>query len=78
MKKFTNVKLYGEKPNIVITPSKNGAKKITKNLLFSKVIKLISKFFFQIYTFWSNLYFECDYNQVNEKNHEPKLYQILL
>ena len=51
MKKFTNVKLYGENPNIVITPSKNVAKKITKNLLFSKVIKLISKFFFQIYTF---------------------------
>ena len=50
-KKFTNVKLYGEKPNIVITPSKNGAKKITKNLLFSKVIKLILKSFFQIYTF---------------------------
>ena len=51
VKKFTNVKLYGEKPNIVITPSVNGAKKITKNLLFSKVIKLILKSFFQIYTF---------------------------
>ena len=51
MKKFTNVKLYGEKPNIVITPSINGAKKITKNLLFSKAIKLILKSFFQIYAF---------------------------
>ena len=51
VKKFTNVKLYGEKPNIVITPSMNGAKKITKNLLFNKVIKLILKSFFQIYTF---------------------------
>ena len=27
VKKFTNVTLYGEKPNIVITPSINGAKK---------------------------------------------------
>ena len=51
VKKFTNVKLYGEKPNIVITPSIKGAKKITKNLLFNKVIKLILKSFFQIYTF---------------------------
>ena len=40
VKKFINVKLYGEKPNIVNTPSKNGAKKITKNLLFSKAVKL--------------------------------------
>ena len=57
VKKFTNVKLYGGKPNIVNTPSMNGAKKITKNLLFNKVIKLISESFFQIYTFLSNLYF---------------------
>ena len=51
VKKFTNFKLYGEKQNIVITPSINGVKKITKNLLFIKVIKLILKSFFQIYTF---------------------------
>ena len=37
-KKFINVKLYGEKPSIVIPPRKNGAKNKTKNLLFSKVV----------------------------------------
>ena len=36
-----NVKLYGEKPSIVIAPSKKGAKYITKNLLFNKVFKKI-------------------------------------
>ena len=41
-KKFINVKLYGEKPSVVNAPSKNGAKNITKNLLLSKVVKLIS------------------------------------
>ena len=51
VKKFTNVKLYGENPNTVVTPRMNGAKKITNNLLFSKLIKLILKSFFQIYTF---------------------------
>ena len=40
-KKFTNVKLYGEKPSVVIAPSKKGDKNITKNLLSSKVVKLI-------------------------------------
>ena len=34
-----NVKLYGEKPSIVIAPSKKGAKYITKNLLFNKIFK---------------------------------------
>ena len=57
VKKLINVKFNGAKPSIVIDPSKNGAKKITKNLLFNKVIKLISESFFQIYTFLSNLYF---------------------
>ena len=38
-KKFTNVRLYGEKPSIVIAPNKKGAKYITKNLLFNKVFK---------------------------------------
>ena len=39
-KKFTNVMLYGEKPSIVIAPSKKGTKNINKNLLLNKVIKL--------------------------------------
>ena len=51
VKKFTNVKLYGAKPNIVITPSKKGAKNITNNLLFNKAIKLNLKSFFQTYSF---------------------------
>ena len=38
-KKFTNVRLYGEKLSIVIAPNKKGAKYITKNLLFNKVFK---------------------------------------
>ena len=42
-KKFTKVKLYGEKPSIVIPPSKKGAKYITKNLLLSKAVKFKSK-----------------------------------
>ena len=46
-KKFTNVKLYGAKPNIVIAPSKKGPINTTNNFLFSKVIKLDSKSFFQ-------------------------------
>ena len=33
LKKFTNVKLYGEKPSVVIAPSKKGAKNTIKNLL---------------------------------------------
>ena len=37
-----NVKLYGAKLSIVIAPSRNGAKNITKNLLLSKEIKLRS------------------------------------
>ena len=41
-KKFINVKLYGGKLSIVIAPSKKGAKNITKNLLLSKAVKLIS------------------------------------
>ena len=56
VKKFTNVKLYGEKPNIVITPSRNGIKKITKILLFSKVIKLNLKSFFPFCSFCYNPY----------------------
>ena len=39
VKKFTNVKLYGAKPSIVIAPSRKGKKNITKNLLLSKAIK---------------------------------------
>ena len=35
-----NVKLYGGKPSTVTPPSKKGAKKITKNLLLSKIVKL--------------------------------------
>ena len=45
VKKFTNVKLYGEKPNTVIAPSKKGIKIITKNLLSSKLLK----FFYPYY-----------------------------
>ena len=41
-KKFIIVKLNGEKPRTVIAPSKKGAKKITKNLLLSKKVKLKS------------------------------------
>ena len=36
-KKFTNVKLYGEKLNIVNAPSKKGIKIITINLLFNRI-----------------------------------------
>ena len=43
-KKFINVKLYGEKPSVVIAPSKKGAKNKTKNLLLSKEVKLISHY----------------------------------
>ena len=55
VKKFTNVKLYGEKPSVVIAPSKKGAKNTTKNLLFSNVVKLNLKSFFQFYPFYKNL-----------------------
>ena len=62
-KKFTNVKLYGEKLNVVIPPSIKGAKHKTKNLLFNKlfkknlnIIQLNLKFYFQLDSFWSNLY----------------------
>ena len=41
-KKFINVKLQGEKPSVVNAPSKKGTKNITKNLLFSKIVKFIS------------------------------------
>ena len=54
VKKFTNVKLYGEKPNTVITPSKNGVTKIVKILLFSNAIKLNLKSFFLFYSFYYN------------------------
>ena len=47
VKKFIKVKLYGENPKIVITPSKKGAKNITKNLLLKSVVKLNLKSFFQ-------------------------------
>ena len=39
-KKFTNDKLYGGKPMIVIAPNINGDKNITINLLFIKESKL--------------------------------------
>ena len=55
VKKFKNVKLKGGKPSIVIAPSKNGAKKITKGLLFNKAVKLNLKSFFQFYSFYNNL-----------------------
>ena len=51
VKKFTNVKLYGAKPSIVIAPSKNGAKNTIKNLLFKKLIKLNLESFSQSYPF---------------------------
>ena len=54
VKKFTNVKLYGVKPNIVIAPSKNGARNITKNLLFNSFVKLNLKSFSQFYSFHNN------------------------
>ncbi len=54
-KKFTNVKLYGEKPSVVIAPSKKGAKNTTKNLLFINVVKLNLKSFFQFYPFYKSL-----------------------
>ena len=41
-KKFMNVKLYGGKPSTVTAPSKKGVKKITINLLLSKIVKLKS------------------------------------
>ena len=55
VKKFTNVKLYGEKLSVVIAPSKKGAKNTTKNLLFIDVIKLNLKSFFQFYPFYKSL-----------------------
>ena len=57
VKKFTNVKLYGEKLSVVIAPSKKGARNITKNLLFNNVVKLNLKSFFQFYSFYKNLCF---------------------
>ena len=57
VKKFTNVKLYGEKLSVVIAPSKKGAKNTTKNLLFNNVVKLNLKSFFQFYSFCKNLCF---------------------
>jgi len=57
---FNNGKLYYDKLNIyqiAIAPSKKGAKNKTNNLLFSKVIKLNSKSFFQFYSFYNNLGF---------------------
>ena len=57
VKKFIIVKLYGEKPRVVIAPRKNGDKNITKNLLFNKVIKLNLKSFFLFYSFYNSLYF---------------------
>ncbi len=55
--KFKNVKLYGAKPKIVITPNKKGKKYMTNNLLFNNAFKLNLKSFFQFYTFYNNLYF---------------------
>ena len=40
-RKFISVKLYGAKPNTVITPKKKGAKYTTKNLLLNNVFKFI-------------------------------------
>ena len=57
VKKFINVKLYGAKPSVVIAPSKNGARNTTNNLLFSNVVKLNLKSFFQFYSFYNNLDF---------------------
>ena len=54
VKKFINVRLYGVKPSIVIAPSKKGTKNITKNLLFSIVVKLNLKSFSQFYSFYNN------------------------
>ena len=51
VKKFTNVKLYGANPKIVIIPSIKGAIKTTNNLLFNSVIKLSLISLFQIYSF---------------------------
>ncbi len=55
VKKFINVKLQGAKPIVVIAPSKKGTKNIANNLLFSKVIKLNLKSFFQLCPFYNNL-----------------------
>ena len=55
MKKFRNVKLKGGNPSIVIPPSKKGAKKVTKSLLFNKAVKLNLKSFFRFYSFYNNL-----------------------
>jgi len=41
-KKFINVKLYGEKPNVVAAPRRKGEKNIIRNLLLSKFDKLKS------------------------------------
>ena len=57
VKKFTNVKLYGAKLSIVIAPSKKGAKNITNNLLFNKVVKLNLESFFQFYSSYNSLGF---------------------
>ena len=62
-KKFKKVKLYGEKPSTVMAPSKKGAKNITKNLLFNKIFKLNLISFFQLCSFYNNLYFLYDHIQ---------------
>ena len=49
--------LNGANPSTVNPPNKNGAKNITKNLLFNNFVKLNSKSFFQFCTFHNNLYF---------------------
>ena len=76
VKKLINVKSNGLKLNIVTAPAINGAKNITNNLLFSKVVKLNLKSFFQFCSFCKNLYFEYDHNLLNVKVHAPKPYRI--
>ena len=44
VKKFINVKLYGEKPSTVKAPSKKGTKNMTINLLLNKESNLKTLF----------------------------------
>ena len=77
VKKLINVKLNGLKLNIVTAPAINGAKNITNNLLFSKVVKLNLKSFIQLYSSCNNFYLCNDHSLANVKVRAPILYQTL-
>ena len=48
VKKFKKVKLYGEKPNTVIAPSKRGAIKMTKVFEIGKKYRFLDEIFLRV------------------------------